>query len=177
MSATRGRKPRAEPWYAEGLKFTCTRCGECCRGPAPGYVEVDEGMIARLAEHLGLEPDAFSRRYVRWMSSLGVYSLTEKKNGDCIFWSDDGGCTVYSVRPTQCRTFPFWPETIESPEAWDEYAADCPGMTRGKAGAGKRYLKDEIEVLSGGQGETGPSRARRLRRADDPNHDLNEATS
>jgi Fe-S-cluster containining protein len=177
LSATRGRKARAEPpperWYAEGLQFTCTRCGECCRGPAPGYVEVDEAMIARLADHLGLEPDAFSRRYVRWMSSLGVYSLTEKKNGDCIFWSDDGGCTVYPVRPTQCRTFPFWPETLESPEAWDEYAADCPGMTRGKAGAGKRYLKDEIEVLSGGQGETGPSRARRLRRADD----LNEATS
>lgn len=171
MSKARGRKPSAEPWYSDGLKFTCTQCGECCRGPDPGYVEVDEPMIERLAEHVGLAPDAFSRRYVRWMSNLGVYSLTEKKNGDCVFWSDDTGCTVYAVRPTQCRTFPFWPETIDSQESWDEYAADCPGMTRGKAGAGKRYLKDEIEVLAGGQGETGPSRARKLRVVEDSNRE------
>jgi Fe-S-cluster containining protein len=148
------------PWYADGLKFTCTRCGECCKGPAPGYVEVDEAQIARLAEHLELAPEAFSRRYVRWVSNLGVYSLTEKRNGDCVFWSDDQGCTVYEARPTQCRTFPFWPEVMTGPDAWDEYAAECPGMTRGKAGAGRLYGRDEIEALVDGQGETGPSRTR-----------------
>lgn len=155
-----------EPWYARGLRFTCTACGECCRGPDLGYVEVDEAMIARLAEHVGREPDAFSRKYVRWVSNLGVYSLTEKRNGDCIFWSDDQGCTVYAARPTQCRTFPFWPEVLATPEAWDEYATDCPGMTRGSAGAGKMYTRDEIEALAGGQGDTGPSR-RRGRKTDD----------
>lgn len=160
MSPRPRRLARSEPWYAQGLRFTCTRCGECCRGPDPGYVEVDEAMIARLAEHQGLTPDAFSRRYVRWVANLGVYSLTEKKNGDCIFWSDGQGCTVYEARPTQCRTFPFWPETIATPEAWDEYAADCPGMTRGKAGAGEAYARAEIEALAAGQGETGASRAR-----------------
>lgn len=154
----------SQPWYADGLKFTCTRCGDCCRGPDPGYVEVDEAMIARLAEHRGLSPEAFSRRYVRFISHLGLYSLTEKRGGDCIFWSDDSGCEVYEARPTQCRTFPFWPETIDSREAWDEHVADCPGMTRGAAGAGRLYARAEIERLASGQGETGQSRARRGKR-------------
>jgi Fe-S-cluster containining protein len=165
----RGRA--AEVWYAAGLRFTCTRCGECCRGPAPGYVEVDEAQIERLAAHLELTPQAFTRRYVRWLSTLGLHSLTEKKNGDCIFWSDDAGCTVYEARPTQCRTFPFWPEVVASPEAWDEHAEACPGMTQGKAGAGRLYAREEIDALVGGQGETSPTaqgtRGRRLRRAGD----------
>ena len=34
----------AEPWYRDGLRFECTRCGACCTG-APGYVWVTpEGM-------------------------------------------------------------------------------------------------------------------------------------
>ena len=27
---------RADPFYAEGLRFACTRCSICCRGE-PGY--------------------------------------------------------------------------------------------------------------------------------------------
>jgi uncharacterized protein len=160
---------REQPWYSQGLKFTCTRCGDCCRGPGPGYVEVDEAMIARLAEHRGVTPDAFSRRYVRWMSQLGIYSLTEKRNGDCVFWSDEAGCEVYEARPVQCRTFPFWPETIESREAWDAHVEDCPGMTRGQDGEGRFYSRPEIEALASGQGETGarktPRKGKKLERA------------
>ena len=34
------KEVRAEPWYRDGLRFACTRCGACCTG-APGYVWVD----------------------------------------------------------------------------------------------------------------------------------------
>ena len=37
-----------EPWYAEGLKFQCTGCGDCCTG-APGYVWVNQAEIDALA--------------------------------------------------------------------------------------------------------------------------------
>ena len=30
------------PWYAEGLKFTCSQCGNCCTG-GPGYVWISKG--------------------------------------------------------------------------------------------------------------------------------------
>ncbi|MBR1671593.1 MAG: YkgJ family cysteine cluster protein, partial [Fretibacterium sp.] len=40
-------------------------------------------------------------------------------------------CSVYPVRPSQCRLFPFWPELLRSREMWELYAARCPGMNEG----------------------------------------------
>jgi len=40
-------------WYAHGLHFECTRCGDCCRG-APGYVWVREEEVERIARFLGM---------------------------------------------------------------------------------------------------------------------------
>ena len=83
----------------------------------------------------------------------GAVSLTEKPNLDCVFWRDGVGCEVYEVRPVQCRTFPFWPEVLESEDSWLEYSAECPGMDRGK-----RYTLAQIErSLHEGQ-PTGRSR-------------------
>ena len=94
--------PSQSPWYREGLSFECTRCGDCCRGP--GYVWVNREEIANLASFLELTPEAFGRRYLRRVERR--LSLIDNDDGDCIFW--ENGCTVYSARPTQCRTFPFW---------------------------------------------------------------------
>ena len=66
--------------------------------------------IEAIAGFLGISIAEFGRRYLRRVG--GSLSLTEKPNHDCIFWDD--GCTVYPVRPTQCRTFPFWPENLET---------------------------------------------------------------
>jgi len=35
------------------------------------------------------------------------------------------------VRPQQCRTYPFWPEIVETRGAWQEEARRCEGMGRG----------------------------------------------
>jgi hypothetical protein len=48
--------PPKEPWYADGLSFTCTCCGNCCTG-GPGFVWMDDQEIDRLAEHLRLSRD------------------------------------------------------------------------------------------------------------------------
>ena len=40
------------PWYAAGLRFFCTQCGDCCSG-APGFVWVNEEEIA--AEQRNME--------------------------------------------------------------------------------------------------------------------------
>lgn len=74
----------------------------------------------------------FVETYCRWVpagTGREQLSLREKPGYDCVFW--DGGCVVYEARPLQCRTFPFWPSVLASEEAWEETAAECPGMGRG----------------------------------------------
>ena len=46
----------------------------------------------------------------------------------------DGGmdCRIYPVRPRQCRTWPFWPVNLSSPETWALAAGRCPGINRGR---------------------------------------------
>jgi len=40
----------------------------------------------------------------------------------------DDQCSIHAVKPTQCATFPFWPELIEDDVAWDETKAVCEGL-------------------------------------------------
>lgn len=117
------------PWYRDGLPFECTRCGACCTG-APGYVWVNAEEIAALATHRGETIDQFSRQFVRQVGTR--YSLIEKPGGDCIFWDKKVGCTVYSARPIQCRTWPFWPENLETPADWEHVESACPGSRQGR---------------------------------------------
>ena len=119
----------SEPWYASGLKFSCTQCGRCCGG-APGDVWISEEEITQLAQRLGLDDASFRRKYTRTVRRRGI-SLVEKANYDCIFFDKKRGCTVYEDRPLQCRTWPFWRANLRSPEDWAEESAMCPGMDRG----------------------------------------------
>jgi uncharacterized protein len=114
-------------WYANGLKFQCTQCGHCCTG-APGYVWITLPELYRIAEFLEMDDHEFAKKYVRKVNQK--MSLIELPNGDCVFY--DKGCKIYPVRPTQCRTFPFWPEIIARKKTWDEAAEECPGMNSGE---------------------------------------------
>jgi uncharacterized protein len=128
------------PWYRDGLCFECTRCGACCRG-APGFVWVDSDELARLAAYRNEPLEQFSRKYLRQVGNR--YSLIEKPNGDCIFWEKTEGCTVYPARPAQCQTWPFWPENVETPDAWNDVKTTCPG-----SGRGQWFSLEEIEAAA-----------------------------
>jgi uncharacterized protein len=117
--------PEEKPWYADGLRFQCTECGQCCTG-APGYTWVSEEEIATIAYHLNLSLKEFSKRYLRRV--MGRQALLElPRTYDCIFLKDKK-CQIYSVRPKQCRTFPWWRQNLSSPEAWEEAAKHCEGI-------------------------------------------------
>ena len=120
------------PWYASGLAFECTQCGNCCSGPASGFVWVDDREIEAMAREmqLGDDLDTFRRRFVR---QVGLrQSLVEYADGDCIFLDPDTRrCAVYSSRPSQCRSWPFWDRNLQSPQAWKATAQHCPGCNGG----------------------------------------------
>lgn len=128
----------ADRWYADGLRFECTGCGDCCTGD-PGYVWLNKAEIVSMAEELGLSEEEFCRRHVH---EVGVRkSLNERANGDCVLFDPKTRkCTVYSSRPRQCRTWPFWDSNLKSPKTWAETCAVCPG-----SGSGKLYSIEQIE--------------------------------
>lgn len=115
-----------KPWYKDGLKFKCTECGKCCTG-SPGYTWVSLDEICKIADHLQMERNAFVKKYLRKVD--GKWALLEKPtNYDCIFL-DGKKCSIYSVRPMQCRTFPWWIENLHTKKDWEEAAIDCEGIS------------------------------------------------
>lgn len=120
-----------KPWYADGLQFECSQCGDCCTG-APGYVWVNKAEIEALAAAAGYDDiAAFEQKYVR---KVGIRkSLREFPNGDCVFFDTESRkCSVYGARPRQCRTWPFWDSNVRTEETWRETCEMCPGSGRGQ---------------------------------------------
>lgn len=117
-----------DPWYKDGLRFRCTRCGNCCTGE-PGVVWVNDEEVAALAEFRKESPHEVIGLYTRRLGSRRT--LRERANGDCVFWDAAQGCTVYDVRPRQCRTWPFWESNLRSPKTWERTRHGCPGSGHG----------------------------------------------
>lgn len=111
-------------------------CGHCCTG-APGYVWVNDEEIAALAEYLRLPIERTIAEHTR-MEHRGR-SLRELSNGDCVFYDKERGCTIYPVRPAQCRTWPFWNSNVKTEADWQETCRVCPG-----SGEGELIPSDEI---------------------------------
>ena len=141
-------EPSGKLWYADGLQFACTGCGNCCTG-GPGYIWMNETEIDRLASHLQTQRDVVLKQHCRRIG--GQVSLKEKLPNasgeyDCTFLrllpatiKDQQTvshaqrlCDIYEVRPMQCRTWPFWQGNLATPAAWQRASLRCPGMNRGK---------------------------------------------
>ena len=119
----------SEPWYKDGLRFTCTRCGHCCTGE-PGFVWVGDDDLTAIADFLGERVERIEALYTR--KERRGRTLREKANGDCVFYDRQRGCTIYAVRPPQCRTWPFWESNVATPEAWQKTCDVCPGSGKGE---------------------------------------------
>jgi Fe-S-cluster containining protein len=117
-----------EPWYQAGLRFQCTRCGNCCTG-APGFVWVNDQEIQDIADFLGEPVARVELLHTRPAGS--ERSLREQANNDCVFYDRAKGCTIYPVRPRQCRTWPFWERNVATPDAWQHTGEGCPGCGKG----------------------------------------------
>jgi Fe-S-cluster containining protein len=148
------------PWYAEGLDFTCTQCGNCCGG-APGYVWISRDDIVRISTFLKITPEEMVEQYCRKVG--GQWSLKEGKgpgsDWDCVFLREEkvtkrtaSGeevklgrryCSVYSVRPLQCRTWPFWSENLTTKKVWDHAGKRCHGINHGK----RHFTVEQIHAI------------------------------
>lgn len=110
------------------FEFQCQRSGNCCARP-DGIVRVGPADVAAIAAHLGLSEVATRSRFVAPPGDR----LKDGLGSRCIFLEegrDGAGCSIYPVRPEQCRTWPYWPELRDSPEELAEAMRMCPGIRR-----------------------------------------------
>lgn len=140
------RKKRQGRWYDAGVDFRCVapECNHCCTGKlGPGYVWVSADDMQAIAGHLDMPFETFTRKYIRQVD--WSFSLIEKPNNDCVFL-DEGGCSIYEVRPTQCRTYPFWPEVMRAPQTWRQEARKCPGIDQPDAHIAPDEIDRQLDV-------------------------------
>ena len=132
------------PWYAAGLYFECMQCGSCCSGPGAGYIWVARPEIEIIADFLKISVGQLRQKYLR---RVGLRTTIIEQSGtkDCIFLQRSNGrkiCMIYSVRPSQCRAWPFWPNNLTGPNTWNKAAQKCSGINRGRL-----YSYEEIEKI------------------------------
>ena len=120
----------------EGLRFECVKgCVKCCA--IPGSVFVHEKEIPAMAEYFKMTEEDFIEKYLKTPWG-GIWKLNFPEDEPCMFL-EENGCSIYPVRPAQCRTFPFWPENISNVKEWQKLRKLCPGI-----GKGRLYTIDEI---------------------------------
>ena len=83
----------------------------------------------KLITHFKISKKMFKLKFCH--KTNGFLHLKETKNGNCLFLKNKK-CTVYKFRPTQCRTWPFWPEIMNSKQWNKEVVKFCPGIGKGK---------------------------------------------
>jgi Fe-S-cluster containining protein len=121
-------------WFKDSLKFSCTQCGKCCTGKGNVYLNAAE--VESMSKFLNINQFQFVSQYTREEETPAgdlLVSLKSKKNIltnelGCILLNENNQCSVYRARPTQCRTYPFWPQNLIGESEWRAESTQCEGM-------------------------------------------------
>jgi len=127
--------------YEKGIKFQCQESSNCCvsRG-SHGFVFLSKKDLTRLANFFKISLINFKKSYCEATNKF-LHLKEIKENGECIFLKSKK-CSIYKARPTQCRTWPFWPENMNS-KTWNRDIINfCPGI-----GKGATISKEKIDKL------------------------------
>ena len=120
--------------YQEGFSYAfnpkaCQTCaGKCCIGES-GYIWVSHEEIEAIAKKLLLTKENFINNYLlKIRYRFTIKEIPYEGGYGCIFFNREKKmCSIYDVRPSQCRTFPFWEYFKEN---IDEVVTECPGIIR-----------------------------------------------
>ena len=109
------------------LRFACQPgCTNCC--DQSGFVYLSEEDLKRAAKFVGMPARKFEERYVYRTRHQRRFRKPPDKQ--CPFL-EEGRCGIHPAKPTQCRTFPFWPELVETRAEWKRAGQYCPGIGKG----------------------------------------------
>ena len=125
-------------FWENGIRFECQGSGKCCVSHGDyGHVYLTLKDRQKMADQLKMKTSAFTKQYCD--KKYGVWKLKDIDGGACIFL-EGRRCGIYQARPTQCRTWPFWPEVLDAKTWSTEVKGFCAGVDKGKV-----WTKEEIE--------------------------------
>lgn len=130
-------------WWKDGISFQCQGSGKCCTSHGEfGFVYLTPKDRIRMARHLGMTPKAFEKIHCTRTNGFS-HLIEDPKNPDCRFLVKKQ-CSIYEARPTQCRTWPFWPDTL-TPKAWKRDVVEfCPGVNKGSK-ISAQQIKEQLD--------------------------------
>lgn len=116
----------------EGFDFAfkpdaCERCtGKCCSGE-PGRIWLNQQEILQISTLLQIHPIDYIQKYLnRFENSFSIKERFAEDGFECVFFDvSQKRCSIYTVRPFQCRTYPFWEHFRQKSE---QAMRECPGV-------------------------------------------------
>jgi len=106
--------------------FACACCGFCCHGETT--VSLDQRDQERMIAALGLSRAEVAERF--WRITGAVVQM-QTRDGHCIFYDPEIGCTVHEGRPWRCRQWPLHPSMLADENNYRTITESCPGFVKG----------------------------------------------
>ena len=118
----------------------CNNCPahlNCCTGKTVDPPVLTPNDVERITAKTGLSRDEFCQPIPG-----GHLSTMKAREGACYFYRQ-GRCTIYNVRPVDCRIFPFDIDRTTSGElVWIVYSSACPNEVDAR-----QYLREVQPLL------------------------------
>jgi hypothetical protein len=105
----------------------CDACaGSCCCGES-GNVWVSQQEMNRICEVLRMNCIDFMEKYLQRVGNRFSCKERVTEHGlECIFFQGiEKKCSIYAVRPSGCRSYPFWDHFKTCPQ---QVGKECPGI-------------------------------------------------
>lgn len=118
----------------DGFSFSfdssfCDSCGgRCCTGES-GYIWLNAEDLERFCAGLSLAPTEFIERFcIRVQRRISLAETPYQDGFACVFFDPiKKQCSAYDLRPSQCRSFPFWSHFKRDFAA---LSSECPGVSK-----------------------------------------------
>lgn len=116
----------------EGFAFgfdpgACENClGYCCCGES-GTIWVTQPEILQISRFLKINHIDFMQQYLNRIDNrFSIKEQVAEHGFECVFFDRiKRRCSIYAIRPLQCRQFPFWEHFRKNKE---HVVKECPGI-------------------------------------------------
>lgn len=82
-------------------QIDCLTCANCCKTMTPTLTKADR---LRISEHLNISKKEFEEKYLAHDKKSKDWQMAKQP---CVFLDQQTNkCTIYEIRPTDCREFP-----------------------------------------------------------------------